>query len=137
MFLSLRKPDNVLMSTERALNMSKTTRRHYPSKFKMRVALEVIKGDKTLSQVASENNIQPSVAAQWGDQLLEEGAEDVFGKTRQELERKKQEKAAEREHDELLRTIGQLTVERDFLQRFCDEYGYDPGEVPGRKGQSS
>ncbi|ERI05426.1 hypothetical protein [Atopobium sp. oral taxon 810] len=87
--------------------------------------------------MASENNIQPSVAAQWGDQLLEEGAGDVFGKTRQEPERKKREKAAEKEHDELLKTIGQLTVERDFLQRFCDECGYDPGEVPGRKGQPS
>ena len=48
--------------------MSKTTRRQYPPKFKMRVALEVIKGDKTLSQVASENNIQPSLAALWRDQ---------------------------------------------------------------------
>lgn len=86
--------------------MSKTTRRRYSAKFKMRVALEVIRGDKTLSQVASENNIQPSVAAQWRDQLLEEGAEDVFGKTRQELERKRQEKAAKKERDELLKTIG-------------------------------
>jgi transposase len=88
--LELTKPDNVLMSIERALSMSKTTRRHYPPKFKMRVALEVIKGDKTLFQVATENNIKPSVAAQWRDQLSEEGAEGVFGKTRQELERKKQ-----------------------------------------------
>lgn len=131
MHLALRKPDNVQRCTERAFSMSKTTRRQYSAKFKMRVALEVIKGDKTLSQVASESNVQPSVAAQWRDQLLEEGAEDVFGKTRQELERKRQEKAAKKEHDELLRTIGQLTVERDFLQRFCDEYGYDPGEMPG------
>lgn len=112
--------------------MSKTTRRRYSPQFKMRVALEVIKGDKTLSQVASENNIQPSVAAQWRDQLLDEGAEDVFGKTKQEAERKRQEKAAQREKDELLKTVGQLTLERDFLQRFCDEYGYDPGQVPGR-----
>lgn len=82
-------------------NMSKTTRRRYPPKFKMRVTLEVIKGDETLSEVASGNGIQPSVAAQWRDQLLDEGAEDIFGNTRQELERKRQEKAAQKEHDEL------------------------------------
>ncbi|SDC68868.1 transposase [Parafannyhessea umbonata] len=111
--------------------MSKTTGRQYPPKFKMRVALEVIKGDKTLSQVASENNIQPSLASLWRDQLLNEGAEDVFGKSKKESERKKQEKAAQKEKDELLKTIGQLTVERDFLQRFCDEYGYEPPEAPG------
>lgn len=114
--------------------MGKTTRRKYDPKFKMRVALEVYKGEKTLSQVASENGIAPSLAAEWRDQLLDEGAADVFGKTRQERERKAREEAAAKEHDELLRTIGQLTVERDFLQRFCDECGYDPGEVPGGRG---
>jgi transposase len=114
--------------------MGKTTRRKYDPKFKMRVALEVYKGEKTLSQVASENGIAPSLAAEWRDQLLDEGAADVFGKTKQERERKAREEAAAKEHDELLRTIGQLTVECDFLQRFCDECGYDPGEVPGGRG---
>lgn len=117
--------------TEGQADMSKTTRRRYDPQFKMRVALEVYKGDKTLSQVASENGIAPSVAVEWRDQLLSEGARDIFGKTKQERERKAREEAAAEEHDELLRTIGQLTVERDFLQRFCDEYGYDPGQVPG------
>lgn len=84
--------------------------------------------------MASENGIAPSLAAEWRDQLLDEGATDVFGKTKQERERKAREEAAAKEHDELLRTIGQLTVERDFLQRFCDECGYDPGEVPGGRG---
>lgn len=117
--------------TEGQADMSKTTRRRYDPQFKMRVALEVYKGDKTLSQVASENGIAPSVAVEWRDQLLSEGARDIFGKTQQEHERKAREEAAAKEHDELLRKIGQLTVERDFLQRFCDEYGYDPGQVPG------
>lgn len=111
--------------------MGKTTRRRYDPQFKMRVALEVFKGDKTLSQVASENGISPSLAAEWRDQLLNDGARDVFGKTGGDRERKVREEAAAKEHDELLRTIGQLTVERDFLQRFCDECGYDPGEAPG------
>lgn len=107
--------------------MSKTTHKRYSPKFKMRVALEVCRGEKTLSQVASENGVSPSLAAAWRDQLLGEGAEDVFGKTAQDRERKEREEAARAKYDEALRTIGQLTVERDFLQRFCDEYGYDPG----------
>ena len=114
--------------------MSRTTRRRYDPQFKMRVALEVYRGEKTLSQVASENGIAPSLAAEWRDQLLSEGAADVFGKTKQDRERRAREEAAAKEHEELLRTIGQLTVERDFLQRFCDEYGYDPGEMPGGRG---
>ena len=79
--------------------MGKTTRRKYDPKFKMRVALEVYKGEKTLSQVASENGIAPSLAAEWRDQLLDEGAADVFGKTQREREGKAREEAARREHD--------------------------------------
>lgn len=74
--------------------MGKTTRRKYDPKFKMRVALEVYKGEKTLSQVASENGIAPSLAAEWRDQLLDEGAADVFGKTKQEREEGQEEAAA-------------------------------------------
>lgn len=106
--------------------MSKTTHKRYDPKFKMRVALEVCKGERTLSQVASENGVSPSLAAAWRDELLG-SADDVFGKSRQDRERKEQEEAAKERYDEALRTIGQLTVERDFLQRFCDEYGYNPG----------
>lgn len=43
-----------------------------------------------------------------------------------------QEEAAGRRHDDALKTIGQLTVERDFLQRFCDDNGYSP-EAPGSR----
>ncbi|WP_130811838.1 transposase [Olsenella sp. Marseille-P4559] len=67
--------------------MGRTTKRRYDPQFKMRVALDVIRGDKTLSEVASENGIAPSLAAEWRDQLLSEGAADVFGKTKQERER--------------------------------------------------
>lgn len=91
----------------------------------MAVALEVVKGEKTLSQVASEHGVSPSLACEWRDQLVG-SADDVFGKTRQDRERKRSEEAAQRRYDEALKTIGQLTVERDFLQRFCDRNGYDP-----------
>jgi len=42
--------------------MCKTTERSYDPQFKMRVALDVIRSDKTLSQVVSENGISPSLA---------------------------------------------------------------------------
>ena len=69
---------------------------------------------KAPSQAASGNNAQPSVAAQWGDQPLGEGAGDVLGKTRQEPERKERGKAAGEEHDELPKAMGRPTVGRGF-----------------------
>lgn len=102
--------------------MSKSTKRTYSPEFKMAVALDVVRGDRTLSQVASEHGVSPSLACEWRDQLV--GASgDVFGKARSERERKRAEEAARRERDDAMRTIGQLTLERDFLQRFCDRNG--------------
>ena len=111
--------------------MSKTTRKTYSPQFKMRVALEVAKEQETLSQVAAKHGISPSLAASWRDELLA-GADDIFGKARTERERKEQVEAAKRRYDDALKTIGQLTVERDFLQRFCDDNGYSP-EAPGSR----
>ena len=105
--------------------MSKTTRKTYSASFKMAVALEVAKEQETLSQVAAKHGVGPSLAAAWRDELLA-GADSIFGRTKEERERKEQEEAAQRKYDEALKTIGQLTVERDFLQRFCDRNGYDP-----------
>jgi transposase len=112
--------------------LSKTTRKTYTPKFKMAVAIDVVRGEKTLSQVAAEHGVSPSLAAEWRDELLG-GADDVFGKTQQDRERKRSEEAARERYDEALRKIGQLTVERDFLQRFCDDNGYDPEEA--RRGR--
>ncbi len=86
----------------------------------MRVALEVAKEQETLSQVAAKHGISPSLAASWRDELLA-GADDIFGKARTERERKEQEEAAKRRYDDALKTIGQLTAGRDFLQRSCDD----------------
>ncbi|WP_130812742.1 DDE-type integrase/transposase/recombinase [Olsenella sp. Marseille-P4559] len=111
--------------------MSKTTRKKYDPRLKTRVALEVYKGEKVPGQVASESGVAPSLAAEWRDQLLDEGAADVFGKAQRAREGKAREEAAKREHDELPGTIGQSAVERDLLRRSCGGCGHDPGEAPG------
>lgn len=59
----------------------KTTRKTYSAEFKMAVAVEVVRGEKTLSQVASDHGVSPSLASEWRDQLLG-SADDVFGKAK-------------------------------------------------------
>lgn len=57
--------------------MSKTSRETYPPKFKRVVAIDVVRGEKALSQVAAEHSVSLSLAAEWRDELLD-GADDVF-----------------------------------------------------------
>jgi transposase len=44
--------------------LPKKTRKVYDPKFKMRVALEALRGEKTLSEVVSENSVSPSLACE-------------------------------------------------------------------------
>ncbi len=97
----------------------------------MAVALEAVRGEKTVSQVASEHGVAPSLVCEWRDRP-ERSADDVFGRTQQDRERKRSEEAARQRYDEALRTIGQPAVERDGPRRFCERNGYDPQKARDR-----
>lgn len=88
-------------------------KKNYDSKFKSRVALEAIQGMRSIAEIAGEHNIHPNLVGQWKRKLLEESAEVFATKTEKQAERKYSE-------DDLLRKIGQLEVENDFLRKKHD-----------------
>ncbi|MGQ0833700.1 MAG: IS3 family transposase [Gammaproteobacteria bacterium] len=86
----------------------KRPRRNHSAAFKAKVALEAIRGEKTLAELASHYDVHANQITSWKSQLLE-GAAGIFGGGAADG-------AAERERiRELHEKIGQLTVERDFL----------------------
>jgi transposase-like protein len=85
-------------------------RKQYSPAFKAKVALDAVRGEKTVSELASGYSLHPTVINNWKRQLLE-GASDLF-----ESPRKPPAEASQQAQiDELYRQIGQLKVERDFL----------------------
>ena len=90
-------------------------KKSYGSKFKSQVALEAIRGDRTIAEIAGDYNLHPNLVSQWKKKLLKEAAE---------LFATKKEKDAETQYaeDELLRKIGQLNVENDFLRKKYSDY---------------
>jgi transposase-like protein len=87
----------------------------YGSKFKSQIALEAMRGDRTIAEIASEYNLHPNLVSQWKKKLMQDAA-DIFAT--------KQEKQAEEQFPEaeLLRKIGQLNVENDFLRKKYSDY---------------
>lgn len=86
-------------------------RKKLDAAFKAKVALEVVRGEKTTSQLASEYGVHPNQIGQWKKRLLEE-LPSLFSDRR-----KREEKEGVAETDELYRQIGQLKVELDWLKK--------------------
>jgi len=88
--------------------MSKRTRRNHSPAFKAKVALEALREQESVAEIARRYGLHGNVVANWKRQLAE-NVERVFeaGVTRDGSEKE----------DELLKKIGELTVERDFLAK--------------------
>ncbi len=89
-----------------------TTRKQYSAGFKARVAIEAIRGEKTLSQLGSQFKVHPIQIAKWRKSAMEQLPElFVDGRTR------KGQQPAEAVNEALYGEIGRLKVELDWLKK--------------------
>jgi transposase-like protein len=88
----------------------KRKRRNHSSTFKAKVAVAALKGDRTVAELAEQFDVHPNQISDWKRQLME-NADQLFGKGNQPAEENEQK------IQELHAKIGQLTMERDFLER--------------------
>ncbi|MCC6681370.1 MAG: hypothetical protein IT445_10765 [Phycisphaeraceae bacterium] len=75
------------------------------------MAVEAVKGQRTMAELAGQYQVHPSQIAPWKKQLLDT-AEQVFS-VRAAADHRQQEELAQR----LYQQIGQMKVELDFLQK--------------------
>jgi transposase len=87
------------------------TRRRFTAEFKAKVALEALRGDRAIQEIAAKHQVHPNQVSTWKRQALD-GLGAVFANGAE---------ASHRDHEveikELHAKIGQLTVERDFLSK--------------------
>ena len=95
----------------------KRKRRKHSAEFKARVAVEAIRGIKTISEIAAEFEVHPVMVANWKKEMLE-NLPDLF-----EKKNPKKDKEAKQETANLERKVGQLTMEVEFLEKKCKQLG--------------
>jgi len=88
--------------------MSRRPRRNHSPEFKAKVALEAVKGEYTLAELAKRHDVHPNQITQWKVQLLERMPE-VFGQSSATASPPVDVKA-------LHAKIGELALENDFLE---------------------
>jgi transposase-like protein len=90
--------------------MKQNRRKHSPS-FKARVALEALKGEETIAELASRFEVHPGQIRKWKNSLAK-GAASIFGSDQAQQKKDDANLIAQ-----LYQQIGQLKVERDFLDK--------------------
>jgi transposase-like protein len=89
----------------------KRQRKQYSADLKAKIAVEAVKGQRTVQEIASHYGIHPTMVTNWKKQLLD-GAPEVFSTGKHhEAEADEQQKA------ELYQQIGKLQVEVDWLKK--------------------
>ena len=88
-----------------------TKRKQYSNDFKFKIALEAIKGVKTVSQLASEYNVHPTQIGTWKKQLVQQG-NTLFTRPNDQQQREQQDKEAA-----LYEQIGRLKMELEWLKK--------------------
>jgi transposase len=95
-------------------------RRNHSAKFKAQVALEAIRGEKTVAEIAAHHEVHPNQVTTWKTQALENLA-GIFGGSLVADDGKEQIR-------QLREKVGELTMERDFLSGAL-------GKLPGLSGK--
>jgi len=93
---------------KRGRKMAKKT---FTADFKSKVAIEAVKGNKTINELASEFEVHPSQIQNW-KKLLLEGSKDLFSGKKE-----KTEESVMQERDRLYAQVGRLAVELDWLKK--------------------
>ena len=99
-----------------------STRRRFTGEIKAKVALEALRGDKTIQEIAVRHKVHPNQVSVWKQRAVE-GMREVFSKG---AERSRGDH--EGEIRDLHAKIGELTVERDFWPKGSSG---EPGEAQG------
>ncbi len=99
-------------------------RKRFDEQFKATVALEAVKEERTLQELAEKYQVHPNQISAWKKKLLEQSA-TIF-----ERKNKKDEEYVQlkKEKEELFRQLGEMQYQNEWLKKkYRQLYGKDPG----------
>ena len=85
----------------------------YDTGFKAKVALEALRGNMTVAEIATHYNVASSLVSKWKNELISNATNAFKGTVK---------KTTEESEQKLYSQIGKLTMEVDYLKKFVSKY---------------
>lgn len=102
--------------------MSKKKAKEYSPEFKFKIVKELLRQEKTQTEISQQHGMPPCTLRAWLNQFLENG-ESVFTGRQQDKTLKDEIKSKEKEIEELHKTVGQLTVTVNWMKKKSKQAG--------------
>ena len=104
-------------------------KKKYTAEFKTKVILTIIQGDKEFNAIYADFNLNPSMMRNWKQEFLQ-NAHRAFDSDSEQKAALRKEVHLKKKNDQMLKIIGQLTLERDFLQGCFHQIGETVPSLP-------
>lgn len=98
-------------------------RQSFDKAFKAKVALEALREELTIQEIAKKYGVHPNQISLWKKQVIE-NLPEIFERPNKKSEGERQ---AENQYDEALKTLGAMKIENEYLKKkYKQLYGTDP-----------
>jgi transposase-like protein len=102
----------------------------YTPEYKAKIVIEMLRDETHAGEIAAREEISRTQLQNWKKEFLDNAAL-VFSQNKVEKQAKAEVKAAEEREDELMKKVGCLSIENDFLKKkYREIHGHD---YEGRK----
>ena len=91
-------------------------KRAFSAEYKTKIVIEMLREETHISEIAARENISRTQLQNWKKEFLDNAAL-VFSQNKMERQARADVKAAEEREEDLMKKVGQLTVEIDFLKK--------------------
>jgi putative transposase len=102
--------------------MSSKKAKEYSAEFKFKIVMELLKQEKTQTEISQQHGIPTCTLRAWYNHFLENG-EAVFAGRKQDKIFKDEIKSKEKEIEELHKTVGELTVINNWVKKKFKQTG--------------
>jgi len=95
-------------------------KREYSAEYKTKIVLQVLEGELLASEIAAGEGLNPNMVSMWKAEFLRNACK-AFTSSHEEKQAAKERKITEEREAELIKKVGVLTMENDFLKKKSQE----------------